>query len=130
TKKVSAPLQHNRQRQYLIPEDRTCDFLMEVGIMLPDGRVKPTMYHKFRQLNRYLELVNDVMDALPDEGPIGIVDFGCGKSYLTFALHYFFTRIRRREVNLVGLDRKRDVVRHCQEIANRLNCRGLSFQPG
>lgn len=128
--KTVAETSHNRRRNYLIPDDRPCPFLQEVGVMLPDGRVKPSMFHKFRQINRYLEFVNDVYGELPAEGPIRVVDFGCGKSYLTFALHYFLTSIRRREVEIVGLDRKADVVEHCQGIAERLELRGLRFTPG
>ncbi|MDX1967229.1 MAG: SAM-dependent methyltransferase [Planctomycetaceae bacterium] len=129
TKRV-APEPHNRSRKYLIPDDRPCRFLQEVGVMLPDGRVKPSMYHKFRQINRYLEFLHDVYDDLPAEETLRVVDFGCGKSYLTFAVHHYLTTIRRRNVEIIGLDRKADVVAHCSQIAQKLECRGLRFEPG
>ncbi len=128
--KRAAPSTHNRPRRHLIPDDRPCRFLQEVGVMLPDGRVKPSMYHKFRQINRYLEFLHDVYDDLPAEGTLRVVDFGCGKSHLTFAVHHYLTAIRRRDVEIIGLDRKADVVAHCAEIAQKLACRGLRFEPG
>ena len=121
---------HNRERQYLIPEGTPCPFLIEVGVMTAEGRVRAAKYDKFRQINRFLELVADIYDSLPDTGPISVVDFGCGKSYLTFALHHLLTVVKQREVDIVGLELKSDVVAHCQEIAERLNCKGLRFQAG
>ena len=121
---------HNRQKQYLIPAGIPCPFLVEIGVMLPSGQVRPTMYHKFRQINRYLELVEDILPQLPSSGPIHIVDFGCGKSYLTFALHHLLTHIHNREVSLVGLDVKADVIEDCSRIAKSLNCTGLEFHVG
>lgn len=129
TKRV-APEPHNRSRRYLIPDDRPCQFLQEVGVMLPDGRVKPSMYHKYRQINRYLEFLHDVYDDLPAEETLRVVDFGCGKSYLTFAAHHYLTTIRRRNVETIGLDRKADVVAHCSQIAQKLDFQGLRFEPG
>jgi SAM-dependent methyltransferase len=98
--------------------------------MLPNGQVRPAMYHKFRQINRYLEFVDDLLPHLPTGGCLNIVDFGCGKSYLTFALHYLLTRIHRREVSIVGLDIKQDVIADCTRIADILDCQGLRFQVG
>jgi SAM-dependent methyltransferase len=127
----SPPLtEHNQARQHLIPEGTAAPFLVEIGVMTADGRVKPSMYHKFRQINRYLEFIADVLPELPTDGPVRVVDFGCGKSYLTFALHHLLTAVHRREVEIVGLDRKLDVLRHCAEISTRLHCRGLRFVPG
>lgn len=121
---------HNRKKQYLLPENQPCAFLAEIGVMTPEGKVKSEHYRKFRQINRYLELVNDVVPNLPQTGRLKVVDFGCGKSYLTFALHHLLTEVHQREVQIVGLDRKADVVRHCREIANRLGCQGLEFREG
>ena len=121
---------HNRQKQYLIPAGVPCPFLIEIGVMLPSGQVRPAMYHKFRQINRYLEFVEDVLPQLPQSGPIHIVDFGCGKSYLTFALHHLLTKIHEREVTIVGLDVKEDVIEDCSRIAKSLNCEGLEFKLG
>ncbi|QDV53046.1 class I SAM-dependent methyltransferase [Gimesia fumaroli] len=127
------PLQaepHNRSKQYLIPEGTPCAFLEAIGVMSSAGKVKSAQYRKFRQINRYLEFINDIVSGLPATGELRIVDFGCGKSYLTFATHYFFTEVLQREVQITGLDLKRTVVEHCQSIADRLQCRGLSFQTG
>jgi hypothetical protein len=121
---------HNRQKQYLIPAGVPCPFLIEIGVMLSSGQVRPAMYHKFRQINRYLEFVEDILPQLPATGPIHIVDFGCGKSYLTFALHHLLTTIHQREVLLVGLDVKGEVIEDCSRIAKRLECAGLEFHIG
>lgn len=121
---------HNREKQYLIPVGKPCRFLSEIGVMLPDGKVRPAMYHKFRQINRYLEFVDDVLQYLPSEGTLNVVDFGCGKSYLTFALHHLLTKIHKRTVSIVGLDLKEDVIEECSQIAKRLDCEGLRFEMG
>lgn len=128
--KVEDAAEHNRQKQYLIPAGVPCAFLAEIGIMTSSGQVKPTMYHKFRQINRYLEFVEDLFPHLPETGPIRVVDFGCGKSYLTFALHHLFTKIHGREVSIIGLDLKADVIEDCSRIAKSLDCKWMSFQIG
>jgi SAM-dependent methyltransferase len=130
TLKPPTDLSHNREKQYLIPVGVPCPFLVEIGVMLPNGQIKSAMYHKFRQINRYLEFVEDLMPHLPSEGPLHVVDFGCGKSYLTFALHHLLTRIHRREVNIVGLDLKQDVIADCTRVARILGCAGLRFEVG
>ena len=127
----SAPLlTHDHRKQYLIPEGRPCPFLAEIGVMTPSGQVKASMQAKFRQVNRFLEFVDDVLPDLPGNGILRVIDFGCGKSYLTFALHYLLSELRGREVDLIGLDLKSEVVRDCQRIADKLHCRGLRFEIG
>ena len=121
---------HNRSKNYLIPPNVPCPFLAEIGVMTHLGKVKASRYAKFRQINRFLELVNEVLDNLPAEGPLNVVDFGCGKSYLTFALHHLLTVIRRREVHIVGLDRNAEVIHDCSRIADKLGCDNLAFQVG
>lgn len=121
---------HNRAKERLIPEGVPCPFLIEIGVMTPEGQVKSSMTHKFRQINRFLELVDDIVPALETGGALRVVDFGCGKSYLTFALHYLLTEIHGRKVQIVGLDKKPDVVRHCADLADRLSCDGLEFREG
>jgi SAM-dependent methyltransferase len=130
TKSAAAPAPHNRTKEYLIPEGIPCPFLIEIGVMTAGGRVKSAMSHKFRQINRFLELVDDIVPSLAAGRELRIVDFGCGKSYLTFALHHLLTNIHGRTVRIIGLDRKADVIRHCAEIASRLDCRGLEFREG
>lgn len=127
----SAPtLTHDRRKQYLIPEGRPCPFLAEIGVMTPSGQVKSAKQAKFRQVNRFLEFVDDVLSELPETGVLRVIDFGCGKSYLTFALHYLLTELRGREVEIIGLDLKAEVVRDCQRIAEKLGCHGLRFEVG
>jgi len=130
TQRVHEAADHNRQKQYRIPAGVPCPFLIEIGVMLPSGQVKPTMYNKFKQINRYLEFVEDLLPQLPAKGPIHVVDFGCGKSYLTFALHHLLTSIHQRKVSIVGLDVKADVIEDCSRVAQALNCEGLQFQFG
>jgi len=121
---------HNREKQYLIPAGQPCPFLQRMGVMTPTGQVRATMSAKFRQINRYLEFIDDIFPALPTEGPIRVVDFGCGKSYLTFALHHFLTAVKGREVRITGLDLKADVITDCTLAAQELNCAGLKFRAG
>ena len=130
SKKSLPSTSHDREKSYLIPEGAPCPFLIEVGVMAADGTVRRSMYHKFRQINRFLELVDDVIPSLPAEGILRIVDFGCGKSYLTFAVHHLLTEIRQRDVQIVGLDRQPDVIKTCSDLARRLGCSGLSFEVG
>jgi hypothetical protein len=128
--RTATPLEHNRSKAYLIPENVSCRFLAEIGVMTPAGKVRASKYAKFRQINRFLELVSDVIEHLPPTGELKIVDFGCGKSYLTFALHHLLTHILKRQVNIRGFDRNSDVVSTCARLSEKLNCRGLEFRVG
>lgn len=121
-------LGHNRKKEYLIPEGTPCPFLHELDVMTADGVVKPSRQKKFRQINRYLEMVHDIVDSLPSSGALRIVDFGCGLSYLTFALHHLFQSILKRDVVLIGIDQNRHVIERCQSIASKLNLTGIVFQ--
>ncbi len=120
--------EHNRRRQYLIPEGSPVPFLVETGIMTADGRVRSRHFHKFRQINRYVEFIADVVNRLPQNDIVHVVDFGCGKSYLTFATHHYLTKVAGRRVSITGLDRRSDVVRTCRDITSRLELRGLQFE--
>jgi hypothetical protein len=128
--RTAAPLEHNRSKTYLIPENVPCPFLAEIGVMAPAGKVRASKYAKFRQINRFLELVHDVIEHLPPTGELRIVDFGCGKSYLTFALHHLLTQVLKREVRIHGFDRNSDVVATCTRLSQKLGCRGLDFSTG
>jgi SAM-dependent methyltransferase len=123
-------LAHDRAKRHVLPEGDPVPFLVELGVMTPDGRVRRRRYGKFRQVNRFLELVEDVLPALPGEGPLRVVDFGSGKSYLTFALHHLLREKHGRDVEVVGLDLKRDVVEACAGLAERLGSEGLRFETG
>ena len=123
-------LSHDRRKEHLIPEGTPCPFLIALDVMTPSGQVKKSRQKKFRQINRYLELVQDVADALPKSGPIRIVDFGCGLSYLTFAVHHLFSQILKRDVDMLGIDRNPQVISRCREIMESLNLKGLRFSTG
>jgi hypothetical protein len=113
----------------VLPEGEPVPFLVELGVMTRDGAVVPRRFPKYRQVNRFLELVGHVLPALP-AGPLRIVDFGSGKSYLTFALHHLLRVVHGRDVELVGLDLKEDVVASCERLARRLGAEGLRFEVG
>ena len=121
---------HNRIRNYLIPEGVPCPFLIHTGIMSRDGSVRANHSRKFRQINRFLEFIHDIADALPSDRPLRIVDFGCGKSYLTFATHYLFSSILKRECHIVGLDRRTDVIETCRKVVTSLSLQNLEFHVG
>ena len=125
----SVTLTHDRVKHRVLPEGVPVPFLVELGVMTAAGRVRSQRFDKFRQVNRFLELVEDVLPALP-RGPLRIVDFGSGKSYLTFALHHLLTVVHDREVEIVGLDLKADVVDHCEALARKLGAAGLRFEVG
>ena len=129
-RRSSTATPHDRDKQYLIPEGRPCPFLHEAGVMTADGAVRAKAAAKFRQINRFLEFVEDVYDQLPTQGPVSVVDFGCGKSYLTFALHHLLTGKHGREVRIVGLDRDRHVIERCSDAALRLGLKGIEFREG
>lgn len=123
-------LEHNRAKSHILPEHEVIPFLVEIGVMTPAAKVKASKQAKFRQINRFLELVNDVIPQLPASGELRVVDFGSGKSYLTFALHHLLTRVHRRTVRILGLDRRADVIADCRRIAQKLGCEGLEFRVG
>ncbi|WP_055105220.1 class I SAM-dependent methyltransferase [Paenibacillus ihumii] len=128
--KKPGPLTHNRQKRYILEEGTPVPFLVELGIMNPDGKVFAKKYDKFRQINRFLEMVEDVIPHLPEDRPLTIVDFGCGKSYLTFALYHYLSVQQHRELNIVGLDLKADVIEHCGTLARNLRYDQLRFLVG
>ena len=117
-------LAHNRTKHYILEEGKPVDFLVGLGVQTPDGRVTRARFDKFRQINRYLEFIEDVIDELPKDRTIRIIDFGCGKSYLTFAMYYY------RDIQVTGLDLKTDVIQHCNELAEKLGYDRLKFERG
>lgn len=127
-----------RIKNYIIQEGNPIPFLVFLGVMTDSGKVISSKYDKFRQINRFLEFIDDVEPILrkkifKDEKqirPLRICDFGSGKSYLTFAVHYYFTEIKNIEVEITGLDLKKDVIEYCNKTAQTLNCKGLKFEVG
>lgn len=127
TQRTPPPVTHNREKQYLIPEGQPCPFLEAIGVMTADGRVRASMTHKFHQINRFVELVNDIVPHLPPEGELRVIDFGSGKSYLTFALHELLTRILKRQVRILAIDQNKDVIDTCRGLCEQLHIDGIEF---
>lgn len=127
----------NREKNYIIKENTQVPFLIELGVMTKDGKIVSRMYDKFRQINRFLEFVEDVIEDVirlkgnvDAENPMRVIDFGSGKSYLTFAVWYFLHEIKKIPVEITGLDLKEDVIRNCQKLSEKLGCSGLNFKIG
>ena len=126
---------HNRIKNYIIAEGTPVLFLISLGNMTPEGKVINSRYDKFKQINRFLEYIEDILPAVMEQKksesqPLKIADFGCGKSYLTFAVHYFLTQIKKIDCRIVGLDLKKDVIEHCNKLAKDFGCEGLIFKTG
>ncbi|MDP4098086.1 SAM-dependent methyltransferase [Paenibacillus sp. P96] len=128
--KTAVDLTHNRKKHYVLEEGEPVPFLVELGIMNEEGKVLARKYDKFKQINRFLEMVQDVLPHLPVGRPLTIVDFGCGKSYLTFALYHYLSVQQRRPLNVVGLDLKADVIETCNILAEKLQYHNLKFLVG
>ncbi|NLV88205.1 MAG: SAM-dependent methyltransferase, partial [Tissierellia bacterium] len=126
----SIDLSHNRKKVYILEEGKPIDFFVRLGIMNDKGKVFAKKYDKFKQINRFLEMVADVIPYLNKSRTLNIIDFGCGKSYLTFALYYYLVNILDLDVNIIGLDLKEDVINFCNEIALDLNYEKLKFIHG
>lgn len=127
----SADVQGTAEKKYLIKEGEPVPFLVVLGVMTAEGKVVASRYSKFRQINRFLEFVDDVLPYIVNEGqPVRVADFGCGKSYLTFAVHYFLTEIKHVPCQIEGLDLKQDVIDYCNDITERLGLQGLHFSVG
>ena len=122
--------EHNKQKQYIIKENEPCDFLTILGVMSEDGQVYKKKYDKFKQINKFLEIVDDSLAGKNIRDDFMIIDFGCGKAYLTFALYYYFYVIKKVKVKITGLDLKEEVIEFCNETAKKLNYENLMFTYG
>ena len=122
--------QNNRQKNYILNDGDHLDFLVEQGVMSSNYRVKADMQHKFRQINLFLEFIKDIESYLPNDRPIHIIDFGCGKSYLTFAVYHYLHNILKKDIYIHGLDLKEQVIIDCNSLAKKLNYDNLFFEIG
>ena len=127
---ASVDLSHNRKKQYILEEGVPVPFLQDLGVMTPEGRIVHARFDKFRQINRFLEFIEDILPALDRGRELTILDFGCGKSYLTFAMYYYLRELEGFDVNIIGLDLKEDVIRHCSELARSYGYDKLHFYQG
>ena len=134
TESKTLELSHNKQKNYILQDNTPIPFLIRLGVMSEAGKVSKEKFNKFRQINRYLEFIEDTLKELQEKKLIGnsmkIIDFGCGKSYLTFALYHYLKNIKNLNIDVIGLDLKEDVINHCNIIAKDLNFNNLQFLKG
>ncbi len=123
-------LSHNRSKKYILEEGKPVPFLMDLGVQTADGKIVKSRYDKFRQINRFLEFIEDILPILPKDRPVHIIDFGCGKSYLTFAMYYYLHVLNGLEIEVTGLDLKEDVIRTCSRLAEKYGYEHLKFLHG
>lgn len=128
--KLAEKLQHNRQKRYVIPEGQAVPFLVDLGVQTQDGTIVKSRYDKFRQINRFLEFIEDILPKLDKTRENVIIDFGCGKSYLTFAMYYYLHEMKEYPIRIIGLDLKKDVIAHCSKLAEHYGYENLKFYHG
>lgn len=129
-KQPKISLSHNRKKKYILEEGIPVPFLIDLGVMTQNGNIINAHYDKFRQINRFLEYIEDILPSLPTGRELRILDFGCGKSYLTFAIYYYLKILKGYPVRITGLDLKEDVIRHCNELAVKYGYDKLEFLCG
>ena len=120
------PVEHNRQKKYIIDTENLPPVFEELGISGKDGKIINQKYDKFRQICRFTEQINDVLSK-ENKDTLEIVDFGCGKSYLTFVLYFYITEILHKKAHITGLDLKEDVIEKCNTLAKKYGYEGLEF---
>lgn len=129
-KQPKISLSHNRKKKYILEEGIPVPFLIDLGVMTQNGNIVNAHYDKFRQINRFLEYIENILPSLPTGRELRILDFGCGKSYLTFAIYYYLKVLKGYPVRITGLDLKEDVIRHCNELAVKYGYDKLEFLCG
>ena len=127
---ASGLMSHNRQKSYILKEGSPVPFLVDLGVMTKEGRIVNSRYDKYRQINRFLEFIEDILPNLNQEEETTIIDFGCGKSYLTFAMYHYLKVLKEYPVRIIGLDLKQDVINHCSRLAMQYGYEGLDFYHG
>ena len=123
-------LSHNRKKHYILEEGKAVPFLQDLGVMTKQGEIVRTKFDKFRQINRFLEFIEDILPELPQDREVTILYFGCGKSYLTFAMYYYLHELRGYDIRIIGLDLKSDVILACNQLAKKYGYRKLKFLEG
>lgn len=121
---------HNRSKKYILEEGKAVPFLIDLGVMTKEGKIIHAKFDKFRQINRFLEFIADILPQLDKDREITILDFGCGKSYLTFAIYYYLHELKGYDIKIIGLDLKTEVIEHCSSLAQKYGYKKLSFLKG
>ena len=129
-KEKLAALSHNRTKRYVMEEGTPVPFLVDLGVMTAEGKIVRSRYDKFRQINRFLEFIEDVLPRLDKSRETVIIDFGCGKSYLTFAMYYYLKVQMGYPIRIIGLDLKQDVIDHCNQLSRKYGYDTLNFYHG
>ena len=128
--KKKIDMSHDRKKKYVLEEGVPVPFLQDLGVMTQDGKIVRAKSDKFRQINRFLEFIEDVLPELPKDREVTILDFGCGKSYLTFAIYYYLHELKGYDIRIIGLDLKTDVIYACNQLAKKYGYRKLKFMEG
>lgn len=128
--KSAADLSHNRKKRYVLEEGIPVPFLKDLGVMTEEGKIVHSRFDKFKQINRFLEFIEDILPQLDKGRELTILDFGCGKSYLTFAMYYYLHELKSYDIRIIGLDLKKDVIRHCNELSEKYGYEKLKFLEG
>lgn len=123
-------LSHNRQKSYVLQEGKPVDFLVDLGVQTKDGKIVSAKYDKYRQINRFLEFIEDILPQLDKSKEQTIIDFGCGKSYLTFAMYYYLKMLKGYDIRVIGLDLKKDVIDTCNRLKDKYGYDKLNFYVG
>lgn len=128
--KTTTILSHNRTKKYILQEGMNVPFLQDLGVMTAEGKIVKSRFDKFRQINRFLEFIEDIVPKLERGRELTILDFGCGKSYLTFAVYYYLHELKHYDIRVIGLDLKQEVIAHCNELAKKYGYKKLTFLVG